>query len=185
MVSLFILGLVLVNYWHISLVARCLPKNKSARSISELAVVTKDVLTAHRCIHVLCALMFIYFGMYLVTDIPELALAGALLIAAALIDIIQTLVLNERTMHAPKKLTNPHQVAAWLMAAMYLAASVVLLTQAGLGLTGAIPLLSVLLCVTLWLSRTKSKHFLLGQMLFFISVSIALACGAVANTLSR
>lgn len=173
MVILFISALLLVNGYHLYLVLNLTTKMK-ANSVSESALYSTKTLIAYKIIHSICAAVFIAYAIHVATLDNTYLIASILLACAGLLDITQSIFLTKKTSHAQGKVSDPHQLSAWPMSISYVLSCIVFLFKIGLWYQLALPIIMLLTITALWLKITRSKHYYVGQMIFFSAVSIGL-----------
>ncbi|MFZ1801822.1 MAG: hypothetical protein WAW62_03150 [Candidatus Saccharimonas aalborgensis] len=163
--------LIFVNIWHGVVIAIARHRGGVWRSISESALVGNDTLLIHRIMHVVGALCFYGFGIWLCAD-QRFHLSAGILFIAATFDITQALALNKNTQHTPINMKDIHQLTAWVMAVGYLLFSVVFMRAVGVRdiiIWSYIVWLLAVYCCSLLI---KHRYFWMTQMVFFISVEI-------------
>lgn len=176
--QLFIVALIIVNAWHLYLVVKVRPTVVNANSVSESALASHKTFLLHRIIHTLCAAVFMAFAINLIIHNSRFLLPSLALLLAASFDIMQGLKLTSCTNHKPGTLSDPHQVSAWLMSVFYLVACILLLSESGYFYQVALPIIGILFGTSFWLHATKMKYFYIGQMIFFVIVSIGLGAAS-------
>ncbi|QQS21726.1 hypothetical protein IPM09_04380 [Candidatus Saccharibacteria bacterium] len=170
--------LIFVNLWHGLVIAIARKRGKVWRSISESALAGKDTLVLHRTMHVIGAVCFYIFALWMWPS-TQLRWSAGILAVAATFDIAQAFALSIKTLHAPISLKDAHQVTAWIMAGAYLLFSVVFMQNAGVPNLLVICYLVWLFIVYAWSSLMRHKHFWLTQMIFFVSVEVVVLIAAI------
>lgn len=169
--------LVFVNVWHAIVILLARKMKRPWGSISESAVASSTLLTVHKAIHVIGAICFFMYGLWLFST-QAMPLVAAVLCITSLFDCVQVMALNARTDHTPLNIRDHHQLLAWLMAISDLAFCILF----AVGKQVALPILFAFLCIlgitTLWLKVTKFRYFWLAQMIFFVSGSVMIVIAA-------
>lgn len=166
--------LVLVNLWHAILITRF----GRADSISKSALVHRSLMVIHRVAHCFGAGCFIVYAVLLAND-PSFYLSAVVLVSAAIFDIIQALVLSSTTDHALLKLSDGHQLTAWIMAALYLLFSLIFAFTVGLNFVIVVGLVLCLVLAAGLYTAKKFRNLAYVQMLFFLCVSVMIALSAL------
>lgn len=162
--------LVLVNVWHLYLVAEY-GKKYTKPTLSETAAQNRRMLNLHRAIHI--APVFVFMPAVLGYFLPERHLmTGLLLLAGATFDVIQVVSLNEKT--APLKAApNTHYVSSWLMAISYFIFTALMCSLSDIGFWICAPLLFTAIVLAVFSGNAVSRGISLPvQFLFFFIVSL-------------
>ncbi|MCA9328065.1 hypothetical protein KDA14_06050, partial [Candidatus Saccharibacteria bacterium] len=169
---LIILPLVVGNTWHAIMLWMSSRRGMFANSISENALISKPVLEVHRAMHIILAVCFTVYSYGLwERGYPSLAV---LLTSAVVLDVTQVLTLSKHTKHTPFYFRDRHQLAAWLMAVLYLLYTIAAAITAHVGAVWIVIYLGYILLMQVGSSLTEHRYFWLAQMVFFVSVSAAI-----------
>jgi len=170
--------LILANMWHAYLVFRIRPQLKDANSISESALVSKRTLLIHQIIHSTLGISFITFAVISINTVG-FSYAVGLLIIAAVLDVLQAVILHKDTDHTPFRLTDTHQALAWLMTFAYIAFTILYSVEESVPSIFLYAFILVLIVGGVYNYVTKHKHFWVMQMTLFMSTTILVFVGGL------
>lgn len=172
---LLLLPLVGVNVWHVLVICMARQKSDKLASISESASASPKLLRTHQIVHLLGALCFIAFAL---VSFDVLGAASALLIVAAVLDVLQAALLSAKTDHSSLNLHDRHQFFAWAMAAGYMLFCLLFARHAQVHIGWIVGYTALLLVISAWNYMQKFKHFWAAQMAFFILTSLMMGFAA-------
>jgi hypothetical protein len=149
-------------------------------SVSETALYSVKTLTAYKVIHIISAVVFISYAIYIAGIDNTYIIPSVLLAFAGLLDITQSILLTKKSSHARFDISDPHQLSAWMMSIAYVLSCVVFLFKIGLWHQLALPIIALLIITAFWLQFTSNKYYYVGQMVFFLAVSIGLGAAVLS-----
>ena len=172
---LLFLPLVGVNFWHAIVIYMARRKSGKLTSISESALASTKLLRTHQIVHFLGALCFMAFA---IVSFDGIGAVAALLIVAAVLDVLQASLLSVKTDHSPLNLRDRHQFFAWAMAAGYMLFCVFFARHVHVHNGWIVAYTALLLGISVWNYMYKFRHFWAAQMAFFLLTSLMMGLAA-------
>ncbi len=164
--------LIVGNAWHVLMLWLAHNRGQLANSISENALANPMALLVHRSMHIFLAVSFFVFSYGLWSH--GYKMLSVLLVLAVIFDVLQVMLLSEKTNHTPLYFRDAHQLSAWVMAVAYLLYTIAAAAAANVGLAWITAYLCYITLMYVGSRLTKHRYFWVAQMVFFISVSVAI-----------